>query len=277
MGKPSLGAFYAQSAPVAVARPQINGNTPWAQQYARELRDLVIDHANHSDRNLQRHLGPSEIGSPCHRQVAAKLAELPVTNHVMDPWASIMGVAGHAWMEQLLNAVNEKLGRIRFLPEYRVTPTGFETHPGTSDGYDADTATCLDWKFLGDTTMGKLRQHGAPRNYFVQTLLYARGLAALGLPVHRVALVAWPRTRSTIDAMYVWEHTITDEDQAFLDDVIAPELAYRKQWAAALVTGAAQLLDVPADTTDHCEFCPVYRPASARDGLYGCPGHTAGN
>lgn len=277
MTKPSLGAFYAQSAPVSVARPRINGNTPFAEQYGRDLRTLVEQHANSSDRNLQKSLGPSEIGHPCHRQVAGKLAQLPPINHVGDPWASIMGVAGHAWMEECLSTVNERLGRIRFLTEYRVQPTGFDDHPGTGDGYDADHNAVIDHKFLGDTSMGKLKQHGAPRHYFVQTLLYARGFARLGLPVERVMLLAWPRTRSTLDAMYVWEHVITPEDHAFLDNVIAPELAYRKQWAAALITGAAQLNDVPADTEDECQWCPFYRPASARDGLPGCPGHTAGN
>lgn len=275
MAKPSLGAFYAQSAPVAVARPQINGNNGFAQQYARELRGFVEQHANTSERNLQKALGPSEIGHQCHRQVAGKLAQLPKINHVGDPWASIMGVAGHAWMEDCFGKWNERLGRIRFLTEHRVTPTGFEGHPGTGDGYDADIEGVLDWKFLGDTSMGNLKQHGAPRHYFVQTLLYARGFKALGLPVRRVVLVAWPRTRSTLDAMYVWDHELTAEDDHFLDNVIAPELEYRKQWAVALLTGVAQLNDVPNDTTDECHFCDFYRPASARDGLPGCPGHTA--
>jgi hypothetical protein len=259
------------------ARPApLAGNTPWAARYAAEVRDLVVRYANGSDRNVQRHLGPSEIGHPCHRQVAGKLAELPPTNHVLDPWASIMGTAGHAWMEGAFGAVNDQLGRIRFLTEFRVTPTGFEGHPGTGDGYDADTESVIDHKFLGVTSLGKLRQHGAPRHYFVQTLLYARGFAALGLPVRRVALLAWPRTASSLDGLYVWEHEITQADQEFLDDVIAPELAYRKQWAAALVAGTAHLSDVPMDTEDECHFCPFYRPQSARDGGYGCPGHAAG-
>lgn len=261
-------AEFMQAAPAPLA-----GNTPWAARYAAEVRELVVQHANGSARNVQRHLGPSEIGHLCHRQVAGKLAELPPTNHVLDPWASIMGTAGHAWMEDAFSAANEQLGRVRFLTEFRVTPRGFEAHPGTGDGYDADTASVIDHKFLGATSLAKLRQHGAPRHYFVQTLLYGRGFAALGLPVRRVVLLAWPRTASSLDGLYVWEHEITPEDERFLDEVIAPELAYRKQWAAALITGAAQLSDVPADTEDECHFCPFYRPQTARDGGPGCPGH----
>lgn len=276
VAKPDLGAFFAQSAPVSVAQQRINGNTPFAEQYARELRGFVEQHANNSDRSLQKALGPSEVGHSCHRMVAGKLAQLPAINHVGDPWASIVGTSLHAWLADCLLATNERLGRIRFLAEYRVTPAGFEGHPGTGDGYDADTESVIDHKALGDTSMGNLKQHGAPRHYLVQTLLYARGFRALGLPVRRVVLLAWPRTRSTLDAMYVWEHELTIEDDHFLDNVIAPELEYRKQWAVALLTGAAQLNDVPADTTDTCHFCPYYRPASARDGLPGCPGHTTG-
>lgn len=612
----SPGAFMTAAIP---AQPiPSNGNTPWAAQYARELRDIVINHANNSSRNLQKHLGPSEIGAICHRQVVGKLAQLPAINHTTDPWASIVGTALHSWMEECLSNVNELIGRTRFLTEHRVTPIGFEAHPGTGDGYDYDTATVIDhkgvyvdtpvatpwgwttvgrlsvgdevfgsdgqpcrvtkvypvqqrdcfrvrftdgtelitddvqelpfmrkigkrlcaewssvttaralvwskgarpqrqlrlyngialelperelavhpyvlgcwlgdggvhggaigsgdaeifdhieacgyqlgapigvkafsrtvyglttqlqalglqwrdsayplshrrltgvkaipgpylrasrdqrlallqglmdtdgswnkarhravfittskdlargvtelitslgWKAhsapqqatgfgrtvevfhveftpfganpfrlsrkadrvrpggslvasyrvvhsieptvsvptrcidvdsadhlyrcgaqmlpvhncLGRTNRDKLKTKGAPRHYFVQTLLYALGFMAMGLPVHRVALIAWPRTESYLDDLYVWEHVITDEDLRFLVDVIQPELAYRKQWAAAIVTGQASLMDVPADTSDECHFCPQYRPASARDGQPGCPGHATG-
>lgn len=253
----------------------LNANSAWGSRYASELRRIVIDYANRAPRSLQRHLGPSEIGHVCHRQIAGKLAGLPATNHVMDPWPSIMGTAGHAWMEGCLSAHNTKLGRVRFLTEYRVTPTmGFEGHPGTGDGYDGDEEAVIDHKFLGRTSMDKLRKDGPPRHYLVQFFLYMLGFQALGLPVRRIVLLAWPRTGSSLDGMYVWEHEVTEADFDFLRDVVKPELDYRKQWAAALVTGAAQLTDVPADTRD-CAFCPFYRPEAARTGGAGCPGHAA--
>lgn len=256
---------------------QLSGNTDWAARYGAELRDIVVRHANGSARNVQRHLGPSEIGHLCHRQVAGKLAGLPATNHVLDPWPSIMGTAGHAWMEGCLTAANAELDHIRFLTEYRVTPgMGFEGHPGTGDGYDAHHRAVIDHKFLGDTSMAKLRKDGPSRHYRVQFLLYMLGFRALGLQVDRIVLLAWPRTSSSLDGMYVWEQEITDADLAFLRDVVKPELDYRKQWAAAITAGLAQLTDVPADTADECFFCPFYRPQSARDGGPGCPGHVSG-
>lgn len=273
----SPSAFMTAVVP-AVPIPS-NGNTSFAVAYAREMRELAIQHADSDPRSIQKHLGPSEIGHLCDRLVAGKLAQLPKINHVRDPWASIMGRAGHKWTEELRHWVNAKYGP-RFLPEFRVTPGGsggaFQGHPGSSDAYDARYNAVVDDKFLGVTSMAELKQSGPPRHYWTQFLLYRRGLLALDLPVDRIILLAWPRTRSSLDDMYVWEEEVTPEHERFLDEVIAPELIYRKQWAAALVTGAARLEDVPMNNKDTCQWCPFYRPASARDGQPGCPGHATG-
>lgn len=260
---------------MASAKPtQLNGNTEWAARYAAEIRRVVHTHAERAPRSLQVHLGPSEIGHLCHRQVAGKLAGLPRTNHVIDPWPSILGTAGHAWLEEAFRAENERLGHLRWVPEQRVTP--IDGHDGTADLYDAAEQSVDDHKILGESSMAKVRSaDGPPRHYVVQLLLYARGYRRLGLPVQRVALLAYPRTAASLDGLYVWERPYTPADDELLDQVVA-ELDYRKQWAAALTSGLAQLMDVPADTSDSCHFCPFYRPQSARDGGVGCPGHAIG-
>lgn len=251
---------------------QLAGNTPWAGRYAEEIRRVVHAHASQAPRSLQVHLGPSEVGHQCHRQVAGKLAGVPRTNHVMDPWPSVVGTAIHAWLEGAFRTENDRLGCIRWVPEQRVTP--IDGHSGTADLYDAAEQCVGDFKALGPTSMAKVRSDdGPPRHYVVQLLLYARGYRRLGLPVRGVALIALPRTASTLDGLYVWERPYTPADDALIDDVVIPELAYRKKWAAALITGQAQLMDVPADASDACHFCDFYRPQSARDGGPGCPGH----
>lgn len=264
------GVSAAEFMASAKAPAPLSGNTQWAARYAEEIRRVVHEHAARAPRSLQTHLGPSEIGHLCHRQVAGKLAQLPRTNHVTDPWPSILGTAGHAWLEGAFSAANARLGRIRWVPEQRVTP--IDGHPGTADLYDADEQAVDDHKILGESSMAKIRSAGGPpRHYIVQLLLYARGYRRLGLPVKRVVLLAYPRTAASLAGLYVWERPHTPADDELIDQVIA-ELAYRKQWAAALVTGAAQLMDVPADTQDECIFCDFYRPQSARDGGSGCPG-----
>lgn len=258
----------------AAPRP-LNGNSAWASRYAAEIRRVVFASAAEAPRSLQRHLGPSEIGHLCDRQVAGKLAGLPRTNHVQDPWPSILGTAAHAWLEQAFRSENDRLGRIRWVPEARVTP--IDGHPGTADLYDADEQSVNDHKVLGPTSMAKIRSaSGPPRHYVVQLLLYARGYRRLGLPVRRVAILAYPRTLSTLDGLYVWDRPYTPADDDLLDVVVA-QLGTRKLWAEALIAGSAQLMDVPADTTDECHFCEFFRPQSARDGGPGCPGGASTN
>src|SRR4051812_13516148 len=92
---------FMQAAPAS-----LGGNSPWASRYAAELRRVVVEQANSSARTLQRHLGPSELGHPCDRQVVGKLAGLPTTNHVVDPWPSVLGTATHAWLAEAFTKAN---------------------------------------------------------------------------------------------------------------------------------------------------------------------------
>ena len=270
----SPAEFMASRVPAAPT-PLLSGNTAWAQAYSATIRKVFHTHASRADRSLQRHLGPSEIGHLCDRQVVGKLAGLPRLNHVTDPWPSIRGTALHAWAEEAFRAENERLGRIRWVPERKVEPfegdTPFQTHRGTADLYDADEFAVDDHKFLGKTSMEKVRKNGPPRHYIVQLMLYALGYMRLGLPVTRWVLLAYPATEASLDGMFVWEHQITQADFDLIEQVKV-ELAQRKQWAVALITGAAQLRDIPADSHDECHFCPLYRPQTAHDNGPGCPG-----
>jgi hypothetical protein len=259
----------------ATAPTPPDGNTPYASQYAMQLRQVVIRHAARNPRSLQRHLGPSELGSPCDRQVAGKMAALPSTNHVSDPWPSIMGVAGHKWMEGAFLSDNQLSGYMRWLVENRVTP--HPEHPGNSDLYDGFEFAVVDHKFLGVTSMNKLKSRGPSILYEVQIKLYAHGFRQLGLPVNRVVIAAWPRTGSSISGLYVWEQ---EYDQARDDALIAQALSVtsmRKVFAQGLMDGRIKLMDIPAQPDeDVCIFCPFYRPQSAHvQGVGGCPGHAA--
>jgi hypothetical protein len=258
---------FMRSAPAPM-----NGSSPWAERYAHELRRVFHEHAAQAPRSLQAHLGPSELGATCHRQVAGKMARVAATNHVADPWPSIVGTALHAWAAEAFLADNTRSGRLRWIAEQRVTP--HPDHPGTADLYDAVEQAVVDHKFLGDSSLAKVRSaDGPPRHYVVQLLLYGQGYRLMGLPVTRVALAAYPRTAGTLSGLYVWERPHTPADDDLLAEVFK-QTEYRKQWAIALITGAAGLMDVPAASdSEECYFCPFFRPQSARDGGAGCPGH----
>lgn len=263
---PSLAAFARQGPPPAPP----GGNTPWAGRYGQELTAIVRWHAENSPRNLQRRLGPSELGHDCDRQVVGKMAGQPTTNHVVDPWPSVVGTAVHAWMDEAFTRENERSGP-RWLPERRVQPwPGAE---GRADLYDARWRAVVDHKNLGNSTHAKLVSKGAPVHYTRQLKLYGLGYRNAGLPVDRIVIAAWPRTGSSLGGLYVWEHTWTsadDEELAWL---------YRKTAERATVAqrvheGQVSIRDVPVTPdSDTCYFCPFYRPQAAHDAsITGCPG-----
>lgn len=255
-----------------------HGSSPWAEAYGRTMKQLVKDRSARADRSMQRHLGPSELGEICDRQVIGKMAATAKTNNVSDPWASVMGTAGHAYVEEMYKWDNQR--RVaegmpaRWIPEMKVVPDpGEDPHPGTADLYDADWKALVDHKFLGDTSRNKLIAKGPKRVYYVQLLLYRRGYQNLGLPVDRIVLLAWPRTKSSLDELYVWEHTPTPEDEVLVDQVIK-QTRQRQEVAKLVQAGQLSIMDVkPTPSDDSCMFCPLYRPQAAYDpNTYGCPG-----
>jgi hypothetical protein len=263
---------------MSAAPKALNGSSPWASRYAAELRRVFVEHAARAPRSLQAHLGPSELGSACDRQVAGKMAGLPVTNHVSDPWPSIRGTALHAWAAEAFTADNARKARVRWLAEQRVTP--HPEHPGTADLYDAAEQAVVDHKFLGESSMAKIRSSKGPgRGYVVQLLLYGLGYLLLGLPVRRVALAAYPATASSLDGLYVWDRAFTDaagqilpENAQLIQEVFAQTLI-RKQYAQSLISGRLTLDQLPYTPDDQeCFYCPFYRPQSAKDSGPGCPG-----
>ena len=264
---------------MAAAPKSVSGSSPWSTRYASELRRIFHEHAARAPRTLQQHLGPSELGVECDRQVADKMAAFPATNHVSDPWPSIVGTACHAWAEEAFRGDNLRRGVLRWVAEQKVTP--HPDHPGTADLYDAFERAVVDHKFLGESSMAKVRK-SPPRKYVVQLLLYGIGYLKLGLPVRRVALAAYPRTAATLDGLYVWDRQLTDEDgqltveNAALIDSVFSDTARRRQQADQLLAGDLRLDEVPADPDgDECFFCPFYRPEAARNPALlatSCPG-----
>lgn len=280
---------------LSAAPKSVNGNTPYAARYASDLRRAWLEHAARDARTLQSHLGPSELGVECDRQVAGKLAALPETNHVVDPWPSIRGRALHTHAEGVFQADNHRTGVLRWLTERKVTPRamwhavgaaarallGFQSHPGTADLYDAVEQAVVDHKFLGESSMAKIRKE-PPRKYRVQLFLYGLGYAALGLPVRRVMVAAYPATAGSLDGLYVWEHRFTDENGEVapevreLLEVVAVDTERRKEQAEAILAQRLAFTDVPASAdSDECYFCPFYRPQAAKDSGPGCPGSAA--
>lgn len=266
---------------MSAAPKSVSGSSAWAARYAADIKRAWIEHASQDARTLQKALGPSELGVECDRQVAGKIAMLPATNHVVDPWPSIRGRSLHAMAEEVFTADNLRSGRLRWLTENRVTP--HPEHPGTADLYDAvePGGVVGDHKFLGESSMAKVRK-GWPRHYLVQLILYGFGYWRLGLPVRRVALIAYPATAASLDGMYVRDADFADDQGNPLPEVLQliadvfADTDRRKAQAAEITAGRMRLTDVPAvPSSDGCFFCPFYRPQAAKDNGPGCPGTVA--
>ena len=144
-------AFMAESAPhqnpaafMASAPRSTASNSEWGARYARDLRGVIVRQASFAPRSLQVHLGPSEVGEICDRQIVGKLIQAPRTNHVSDPWPSIVGTAVHAWLATACEADNERERILRWLTEQAVEPA--PGYGGHADLYDAFEAAVVDWK-----------------------------------------------------------------------------------------------------------------------------------
>lgn len=265
---PDAASSYMSAAPRSV-----NASDAWAEGYSLEIKGILTRYAQRLPRQLQVHLGPSELGHECDRQVVGKMAGAKQTNHVADVWSSVMGTAGHAFVASAFDWDNEHNGYTRWLTERRVTPDpGPDPHPGTADLYDHVYQCVVDHKFQGDSTRSRLKTQGPPMHYYVQLLLYRQGYLNLGLPVNRVVIVSWPRTKSSLDEMYVWSHVPTAADDELVRSVLA-QTAFRQQVAELVKAGKISLMDVPTKPEDtECYFCGLYRPQARYDGQYGCPG-----
>lgn len=251
--RPTTAAFFASGNTSSAPR----GNTELAREIAADVHRVLRQASHRAPRSQQVHLGPSELGHPCHRSVSAKLAGLGERSS-SDPWPSIVGTAVHAWLADAFELDNEVPAdtvhsQTRWLTEHRVTPLA--GHEGTSDLYDGKTFSVLDHKCLGDSSLVKLRTQGPSRLYHVQLLLYALGFMRAGYRVEHIGIIGYPRTGSSLDGIYVWTEPITAQSAAILEQVKA-DLVERKAYAAELMQGRITLEQIPA-TPDTCIFCPV--------------------
>lgn len=241
-------------------------HTPTEHDLAEVIRDVVRDAGRLAPRSQQRAVGPSEVGQPCARRLAYRLMNEPQVNTSSDPWAAIVGTAVHAWLADAFTAANDRLGRIRYLVEQRV-----EIRPGLTgscDLYDADTATVIDHKVVGESRMSEYKRNGPPSQYRAQAHLYGYGYARLGLPVREVALAFYPRG-GMLAGLYVWS-------EPFNPAIAEAALARHDQiLEAACSLGVDEHPEnyraIPTSPSHACNWCPWFKPGA--DTGTTCPGH----
>jgi hypothetical protein len=231
-------------------------------------------HADHIDvittailgapRSKQKRIGPSEIGHPCTRRIAYKVAGVEAVNDNAG-WRPTVGTAVHAWLAEAFAGANDG-DACRYLIELSVEVGNGIT--GSVDLYDRAAALANDWKVVSPSSLKKYRANGPGPQYRTQVHLYARGLVNRGLPVETVAITFLPNSGELYDAVF-WSEPY--------DEQVALDALERLSAVQSLteVAGAAAAAAMPVDGADPawCRYCPFYLPAST-DLAAACPGAT---
>lgn len=256
--------------------PQIDGYPPQLEQrggspdlvvaeYLHVVKDAITNHP----RSLQKKIGPSELGHPCVRRIGYKLLGAPDLNPVQDtPWLPTVGTGVHGWLEDTFTSANTDKDDARWLTELRVSvgQVGGVDVTGSMDLYDRCTATVIDHKIVGPSTLKKYKRSGPGDQYRSQIHLYGRGARLRGLPVDTVMIAFLPRNDELRNA-YFW-HEPYDEQVALA--------ALQRANGIAATTAAlgVQALPVLPTADAYCYRCPFYK-AGSTDLTQGCPGDPA--
>ena len=72
----------------------LGGSNPHATALKHELSQVILWNEHNAPRSLQRAIGPSELGDPCDRKLAYRIAGIEPVNFG-DPWPAIVGTSIH--------------------------------------------------------------------------------------------------------------------------------------------------------------------------------------
>lgn len=245
--------------------------SPAAAALKRELSQIILWNERESPRSKQQSIGPSELGDPCDRRLAYRIAGAPAVNLGADPWPAIVGTSVHDWLEKAVNRYQSQVEDLGYMTELRVYPDPMVR--GRSDVFNVRTGTVVDHKTTGTNGMRKVRKGQIPQGYRVQIQIYGLGHRRAGREVKDVALIFYPRS-GWLDDAYVW---VEPYDEQVALDALARMHAIAERLLDLDIENnpkAYQLID--ASPGDSCVWCPAYNKnlididVAASD--KGCPG-----
>jgi hypothetical protein len=244
-------------------------SNPVAEALKHELSEMILWGEHMAPRARQRAIGPSEIGDPCNRRLAYRIAGVRPLNFP-DPWPAIVGTSIHDWLERVINRYQSEVQDAGYLTELRVYPDPMVK--GRSDLFHLPTGTVVDHKSAGNEVMRKIRKGIIPEAYRTQIQVYGLGHRRAGRVVNNVALIFYPRSGWLNDAQ-IWMEPYDEE-------VAQRALARLYKIAYELIDmdiehNPHRFQAIEATPGDSCVWCPFYlresyldTPASER----GCPG-----
>lgn len=220
-----------------------------------ELIGMIERFTEIDERSMQKLIGPSEIGLDCDRCLGKKLLQIPMTRETA--WLPAIGRAVHAWLEKELRQCGDDCG---WIPERKV-PIGIigdRLIKGTCDAFK--NGVVVDFKVAGESTLKKVRAHGASGVYRGQGHSYGRGYELEGHKVTHVMILYLPRNAPSLASA---EKHIEPYSRA-----IAAEVLERAQRIYTTITNdPSALIRLPraADCYDCYRFAPLPGEDSAMD------------
>lgn len=248
--------------PARSSKPPRIPMTPFAEQIAARVKETFYHYVNRDtpdNRGSQATLGPSEIGHGCDRRLAMSLLRVAPVNPSQYDWSSFIGTAVHASLAEMFDWAARGSGR--YATEVRLSYDTPHVPRGTTDLIDRVLYMSIDHKVLGTWSLDKFRTTGPPPHYRIQVHTYGLGAEQRGEDIRKVAIIVWPRTKSSLDDLYVWEE---DYDPAIGREALARVDRIANQ------LGVEPIANFPIDNSD-CKFCPHYM-AGAKTLEAGCNG-----
>lgn len=196
-----LAVMGAKPTPVPGYKPEILPPSVWGG-----IRDEIEKDIRTAPRELQKTIGPSELGTDCLHCLAAKLAGWRRSGVRSAAWLPFIGTCVHEHMERLFTRLDPRLYRTEMkvsVGEIRGLEGGYEVC-GSIDLWDRLTASTVDWKIVGATTLKGVKAHGPSQLYIVQASLYGIGLTRMGDVPERSCIYFLPRNAPSLaDALPV--------------------------------------------------------------------------
>lgn len=206
------------------------------QGYKQELLGYIEEAAANKPRNLQKSIGPSGLGNPCNKCLGYALAEVP-EKPGDSQWLPFIGTCVHAELERIFEKRNEQ-DPGRWLTEQRVIAGAINGKDlaGNADLYDQWYGFSIDWKIVGDRTLGEARKGRASATYIVQGQTYGKGHEQAGRQPNLVAIAYLPRNaRSIYEAVIkTWPYDPAVAEQALKRASDIENIGLRLGWHETL-------------------------------------------
>jgi PD-(D/E)XK nuclease superfamily len=248
---------------------ELTDDHPFNVMLKQRLTEIITWYDKENPRAKQSAIGPSEIGDPCDRRIGYRLANIPIINDRVDPWAGIVGTALHSWLEKAVAAWGDFQGTSEWWTETTLRHDFMEGH---ADLYNTRYEAVIDWKSASKDIIAQAKNHGPSPGYKIQTQMYGYLFEQAGRPVKRVSLVFLPRA-GWLYEMYVWS---APYDRSVAENALNRMFGIAQQVLDLDVLNKSHRWEqIDATPGKGCGFCPWFEarrdPERAADDT-GCPG-----